>query len=83
MDVDGYEIQCQDSLKYLGVVLDARLIWTPHIKYIAGKTMRAIGVLRALSRLSPPLYSFLSIRGWLGHTSNEAPRCLRLPVGRL
>ena len=52
MEVDGCEIRCQDSLKYLGVVLDARLTWTPHIKYIAGKAMRAIGVLRALSRVS-------------------------------
>ena len=52
MRVDGCEIRCQDSLKYLGVVLDARLTWTPHIKYIAGKAMRAIGVLKALSRVS-------------------------------
>ena len=52
MRVDGCEIRCQDSLKYLGVVLDARLTWTLHIKYIAGKAMRAIGVLKALSRVS-------------------------------
>ena len=52
LDVDGYEIRCQDSLKYLGVVLDSRLIWTPDIKFIAGKAMRVIGVLRALSRVS-------------------------------
>ena len=52
MRVDGCEIRCQDSLKYLGVVLDARLTWMPHIKYIAGKAMRAVGVLKALSRVS-------------------------------
>ena len=31
LDVDGLEIRCQDSLKYLGVILDSRLSWTPHI----------------------------------------------------
>ena len=52
LSVNGFEIRCQDSLKYLGVILDLRLSWTPHIKYIAGRAMRAIGVLRALSRVS-------------------------------
>ena len=33
MGVDGIEINCQDSLKYLGVVLDSRLFWTLHIQY--------------------------------------------------
>ena len=52
LDVDGFEIRCQDSLKYLGVILDSRLSWTPHIKYNVGRAMRAIRVLRALSRVS-------------------------------
>ena len=51
LDVNGFGIRCQDSLKYLGVILDSRLSWTPHIKYIAGRAMRAVGVLRALSRV--------------------------------
>ena len=59
MDV-GTEIHCQDSLKYLGVVLDSRLSWSPLIKYIAGRSLRAVDVLKAIFLgVSSPPYSFL------------------------
>ena len=45
-------ISCQPSLKYLGVVMDARLTWVPHIKYIANKATRATNVLRVIARVS-------------------------------
>ena len=66
MEVNGLEIHCQDSLKYLGVILDSRLSWTPHIKYIAGRAMRAVGVLRALSTVSWAVSPFLLLLVYRG-----------------
>ena len=45
-------ISCQPTLKYLGVILDSRLTWVPHIKYIADKTIRATNILRVIARVS-------------------------------
>ena len=39
-------ISCQPSLKYLGVILDARLTWVPHIRYIADKAIWATNILK-------------------------------------
>ena len=50
--VGDLTIPCQPSLKYLGVVMDARLTWVPHIKYIADKAARATNVLRVIARVS-------------------------------
>ena len=49
MEVDGIKIHCRDSLQYLGVVLDLRLSWFLHIKYMAGRALRVVGVLRTIS----------------------------------
>ena len=85
MRVDGCEIRCQDSLKYLGVVLDSRLTWTLHIKYIAGKAMRAIGVLKALSRVSWGVSPSLLLTVYLGLVRaylEWGSRCLQGLLGR-
>ena len=45
-------ISCQPTLKYLNVILDSRLTWVPHIKYIADKAIRATNMLRVIARVS-------------------------------
>ena len=45
-------VPCQPSLKYLGVILDARLTWVPHIRYIADKATRATNILKVIARVS-------------------------------
>ena len=45
-------ISCQPTLKYLGVIVDFRLTWVPHIKYIADKAIRATNILRVIARVS-------------------------------
>ena len=52
LEVDGVRLHCYDTLKYLGVVLDARGMWLQHGKYVAGRALRALGLLRVLSRVS-------------------------------
>ena len=45
-------ISCQPTLKYLGVILDSRLTWVPHIRYISDKATRATNILRVIARVS-------------------------------
>ena len=52
LSLEGVEIPCQSALKYFRVLWDSPLSWTPHIKYIAGKALRAVIVVRVLSRVS-------------------------------
>ena len=50
--IGDLSISCQPSLKYLGVIMDARFTLVPHIKYIADQAIRAINVLRVIARVS-------------------------------
>ena len=52
LGVDGVRLRCSDSLKYLGVILDARVTWVQRLKYVAGRAPHAVGLLRVLSRVS-------------------------------
>lgn len=45
-------IKLGGNLKYLGIVLDRRLTWLPHLKVIAGKATTAINVIIALAKVS-------------------------------
>lgn len=38
-----------DSVKYLGMIYNEKLNWSPHIEYITAKAQRALGLLRRLS----------------------------------
>ena len=52
LEADGVRLHCCDTLKYLGVVRDARVTWLQHVKYVASRALRAVGLLRVLSRVS-------------------------------
>ena len=52
LEDDGVRLRCCDSLKYFGVILDARVTWLQHVKYVVGRALRTVGLLRALSRVS-------------------------------
>ena len=41
-----------DEVKFLGITLDPRLTWVPHIDQLKVRTKKALGILRVLSHLS-------------------------------
>ena len=46
-------IQQESSTKFLGVIIDSRLKFTPHIQYIRNKTSKNIGILYKLRKILP------------------------------
>lgn len=50
--IDGFKIPIKSSMKYLGVILDSKLSFVEHFKYISEKTTK---VNRALRRILPNL----------------------------
>ena len=79
-------ISFQPSLKYLGVILDARLTWDPHIRYIA-TVYRNLG--RSYLECVAPLFHcasksalFILDRAWYG-TLRAALGCMRTPTSVL
>ena len=52
MHIDGHTIRQAQEIKLLGVILDANLQFSEHIKQICTKTSRRIGVLSRLRNLS-------------------------------
>jgi len=43
-----------DSYKYLGVILNKKLIWVPHIRYICKKSAQSLGIIRHIKRFAIP-----------------------------
>lgn len=44
------------SVKFLGIHMDSKLTWEPHIKYVSSKLSRVIHLLRSLSGVVPMKY---------------------------
>lgn len=57
---NGFDIEWQNDLKYLGIILDKKLIFAPHVLYTTGKTQKFIRI----------LYPLIN-RKSLMHTSNK------------
>ena len=82
--VEDHVLPCIGESKYLGVVLDRRLTWAPHIRMISERAIRATNIIRVLARVSwgvtPSLllvaYRNLvrSIREWGSPLFASAPR---------
>jgi hypothetical protein len=48
--LNDHKIKKVDSSKYLGVILDSNLTWTPHVDKLYRKASGRIGVLRTIRR---------------------------------
>jgi len=48
--INNYSISPEDKLKYLGVLLDNKLSWKPHVQKVKTQLPRAYGVLTKLKR---------------------------------
>ena len=44
--VDGREVKRVKLVKYLGLIVDDKLVWDQHIDYISNKIIRGIGILK-------------------------------------
>ena len=45
LSIDGQPLSEVEKTKFLGVIIDNKLTWEHHIKYISGKIARGIGIL--------------------------------------
>lgn len=50
--IDGQTLTAVNSIMYLGIILDRKLSWLPHIKYLAGRATAAVNVLKAMAKVS-------------------------------
>ncbi|XP_051170050.1 uncharacterized protein LOC127287259 [Leptopilina boulardi] len=50
--IDGQTLTAVNSIMYHGIILDRKLSWLPHIKYIAGRATAAVNVLKAMAKVS-------------------------------
>jgi len=50
--IQGKEIAYKKQFKFLGVVFDSQLTWSPHIQYIVDKCARPLNLMRSISAQS-------------------------------
>lgn len=54
IEIAGGQIERVHSTRFLGVIIDDRLIWDEHIKYICNKLSKSIGILIKVRHCLPP-----------------------------
>ncbi|XP_051155209.1 uncharacterized protein LOC127277858 [Leptopilina boulardi] len=52
ISIENETIPNTPTLFYLGVILDSKLTWEPHIRYIEGKASQSLNVLRTLAKVT-------------------------------
>jgi len=86
--VNNHNISPEDNLKYLGVLLDNKLSWKPHVQKVKTQLSRACGVLSKLKHYTTPpvlkvVYNSL-IRPYLKNfMPSKIPCRQRLPLLRI
>ena len=61
LNVDGSEIERRECLKFLGVLLDEKLRWKEHIKYIERKIAKNIGLLYKAKPYIDKTFAFVTV----------------------
>ena len=51
--IDHENLECEDSIKYLGVVIHKNLTWNEHIESLIAKLNQRIGLLNRIKHLLP------------------------------
>ena len=51
--VDGQEVTRVKLLKYLGLMVDDKLVWDQHIDYVFSKIISGIGILKRIRHFIP------------------------------
>ena len=51
--IDHKNLECEDTIKYLGVVIHKNLTWNEHIKSLIAKVNQRIGLLNRIKHLLP------------------------------
>ena len=59
--MSGQVLKIVEQHSYLGVIIDHRLSWKPHVDYLSGKAMKLIGSLNQLRRESAQLIRLYKI----------------------
>ena len=52
LNLGNHNIRFQKEVRYLGMILDQKLSWKSHIKYVTGKCEKGINVLRFCTKVS-------------------------------
>ena len=53
LNINKVNIQQVQQIKYLGVILDNKLSWQPHIQYVCSKLSKAAGIIFKLRKKAP------------------------------
>jgi len=52
--INNHTISPEDNLKYVGVLLDNKLSWKPHVQKVKTQLSRACGILSKLKHYTSP-----------------------------
>ena len=53
LQIQNIDIEVTNKCKFLGVIIDDKLLWKDHINYISNKISKSIGILKFLRYIYP------------------------------